>query len=105
MSADCAIELRSRNVACVSLWPGAVLTEGTKEMLDKKGDEVDVDTGARVWGKFTHLQSCSPFNLISPKQAHIWNFLRTPDRGWAKRSAHVLEGLLLSLLPLAARAA
>lgn len=27
MAADCAVELKEHNVACVSLWPGAVLTE------------------------------------------------------------------------------
>jgi hypothetical protein len=27
MAADCAVELRQHNVAFVSLWPGAVVTE------------------------------------------------------------------------------
>lgn len=27
MAADCAIELKRHNVACISLWPGAVRTE------------------------------------------------------------------------------
>ncbi|XP_038070036.1 dehydrogenase/reductase SDR family member 1-like isoform X2 [Patiria miniata] len=31
MAADCAIELRKHNVACISLWPGAVKTEMFQE--------------------------------------------------------------------------
>ena len=48
MAVDCAKELRNHNVACVSLWPGAVLTENIKEMLDKNGDRVDPSTGIKV---------------------------------------------------------
>ena len=48
MAVDCAKELRNHNVACVCLWPGAVLTENIKEMLDKNGDRVDPNTGIKV---------------------------------------------------------
>ena len=48
MAVDCAKELRNHNVAFVSLWPGAVLTENIKDMLDKTGDRVDPDTGIKV---------------------------------------------------------
>ena len=48
MAVDCAIELRKHNVACVSLWPGALLTENIKEMLDKNGDRVEPSTGIKV---------------------------------------------------------
>ena len=44
MAVDCAKELRNHNVACVSLWPGVVLTENVKEMLDKHDDRIDPDT-------------------------------------------------------------
>ncbi len=27
MAVDCAVELRKQNIACISLWPGAVKTE------------------------------------------------------------------------------
>lgn len=33
MAADMAVELREQNVACVSLWPGAVLTEQIKDLI------------------------------------------------------------------------
>lgn len=40
MAADMAVELRKKNVACVSLWPGAVMTERVSEML-KDSDPQD----------------------------------------------------------------
>ena len=48
MAVDCAIELRKHNVACVSLWPGAVLTENIKELMAKRGDSTESSTGAKV---------------------------------------------------------
>ncbi|XP_064611312.1 dehydrogenase/reductase SDR family member 1-like [Liolophura sinensis] len=33
MAADCAVELRKHNVACVSLWPGAVRTEHIQDIF------------------------------------------------------------------------
>ena len=39
MSADMAVELRKENVACVSLWPGAVMTENVGEMLSEPKDD------------------------------------------------------------------
>ena len=48
MAVDCARELRKYNVACVSLWPGAVLTENVKEILDKRGDRVVWHQGIKV---------------------------------------------------------
>ncbi|XP_078365326.1 dehydrogenase/reductase SDR family member 1-like [Oculina patagonica] len=39
MAADMAVELRKQNVACISLWPGAVKTELIQELvLDKAGE-------------------------------------------------------------------
>ena len=43
MAADMAVELRKENVACVSLWPGAVMTEHISGVLSEPKDEkVDV---------------------------------------------------------------
>ncbi|XP_023931772.1 dehydrogenase/reductase SDR family member 1 [Lingula anatina] len=39
MAADCAIELKKHNVAFLSIWPGAVLTEFTEQMME--GDHSD----------------------------------------------------------------
>lgn len=39
MAADMAVELRKQNVACISLWPGAVKTELIQDLvLDKAGE-------------------------------------------------------------------
>lgn len=39
MAADMAVELRKQNVACISLWPGAVKTELIQDLvLDKIGE-------------------------------------------------------------------
>ena len=39
MAADMAVELREQNVACVSLWPGAVFTEQIKDLIFKPQNE------------------------------------------------------------------
>ncbi|CAH3172325.1 unnamed protein product [Porites lobata] len=39
MAADMAVELRKENVASVSLWPGAVMTENEKDFLSNPQDE------------------------------------------------------------------
>ena len=39
MAADMAVELREQNVACVSLWPGAVFTEQIKDLIFKPENE------------------------------------------------------------------
>lgn len=39
MAADMAVELRKQNVACVSLWPGAVKTELVTDMILDKADQ------------------------------------------------------------------
>lgn len=39
MAADMAVELRKENVASVSLWPGAVMTENVKNFLSNPQDE------------------------------------------------------------------
>ena len=39
MAADCGLELRKHNVACVSLWPGSVKTENIVYMLKKTEEE------------------------------------------------------------------
>ncbi|CAH1269702.1 DHRS1 [Branchiostoma lanceolatum] len=49
MAADCAVELKKDNVAFVSLWPGAVRTENTKDML-KAGRKQDVDRDEAMAG-------------------------------------------------------
>ena len=44
MAADMAVELRKQNVACVSLWPGAVRTEHINEWfssLDQQDEKVN----------------------------------------------------------------
>ena len=40
MAVDCAIELRSENVACISLWPGPVKTEEVKAGMDAGTNKV-----------------------------------------------------------------
>ena len=42
MAADMAVELRKQNVACVSLWPGAVSTENVNEMLNNPDQDEKV---------------------------------------------------------------
>ncbi|KAM7438700.1 Dehydrogenase reductase SDR member [Porites harrisoni] len=44
MAADMAVELREQNVACVSLWPGAVFTEQIKDLIFKPENEKSVIT-------------------------------------------------------------
>jgi len=39
MAADMAVELKKQNVACVSLWPGAVMTENIRDYLSQAQDE------------------------------------------------------------------
>ena len=39
MAADMAVELKKQNVACVSLWPGAVMTENISDYLSQPQDE------------------------------------------------------------------
>ena len=39
MAADMAVELRKENVACVSLWPGPVMTENVSEAISDPKDE------------------------------------------------------------------
>ena len=39
MAADMAVELKKQNVACVSLWPGAVMTEHVNDFLSHPQDE------------------------------------------------------------------
>jgi len=39
MAADMAVELRKENVACVSLWPGPVMTENISEAISDPKDE------------------------------------------------------------------
>ena len=39
MAADMAVELKEQNVACVSLWPGAVMTENISDYLSQPKDE------------------------------------------------------------------
>ena len=39
MAADMAVELKEQNVACVSLWPGAVMTENIRDYLTQPQDE------------------------------------------------------------------
>lgn len=39
MAADMAVELRKENVASVSLWPGAVMTENVKDFVSNPQDE------------------------------------------------------------------
>ena len=39
MAADMAVELRKQNVACVSLWPGAVKTEIVTDLILSKADQ------------------------------------------------------------------
>jgi len=40
MAADMAVELNKQNVACVSLWPGAVMTEHVNDFLSQPQDEI-----------------------------------------------------------------
>jgi len=40
MAADCAVELKSENVAMVSLWPGAVKTEYMEENVINTSSKV-----------------------------------------------------------------
>ena len=40
MAADMAVELKKQNVACVSLWPGAVMTEHVNDFLSQPQDEI-----------------------------------------------------------------
>jgi NAD(P)-dependent dehydrogenase (short-subunit alcohol dehydrogenase family) len=40
MAADMAVELKKHNIATVSLWPGAVLTETIKEVKEGKHGEL-----------------------------------------------------------------
>lgn len=59
MSADMAIELKPHNVACVTLYPGAVLTEEMGHVL-QQGVEVGKQKGY-VWYSI-HLISVSYSN-------------------------------------------
>ena len=40
MAADMAVELKEQNVACVSLWPGAVMTENVNDFISQPQDEI-----------------------------------------------------------------
>ena len=40
MAADMAVELKEQNVACVSLWPGPVMTENVNDFISQPQDEI-----------------------------------------------------------------
>ena len=40
MAADMAVELKEQNVACVSLWPGPVMTEHVNDFISQPQDEI-----------------------------------------------------------------
>ncbi|CAH3167904.1 unnamed protein product [Porites lobata] len=46
MAADMAVELKKQNVACVSLWPGAVMTEHVNDFLSQPQDEISSKAAA-----------------------------------------------------------
>ena len=48
MAVDCAHELKKHNVACVSLWPGAVQTETIMENIASGKTHTDPATGVSV---------------------------------------------------------
>ena len=56
MAVDCAHELRRHNVACVSLWPGAVQTENIMGHLAEGNDHTDPQTGVKV--NYTKTMVC-----------------------------------------------
>lgn len=60
MAADMAVELKEQNVACVSLWPGAVMTENISDYLSQPQDEKVIcrfDTKTYVSNIFYTLQN------------------------------------------------
>ena len=60
MAADMAVELKEQNVACVSLWPGAVMTENIRDYLSQPQDEKVIcrfDTKTYVSTIFYTLQN------------------------------------------------
>ena len=60
MAADMAVELKEQNVACVSLWPGAVMTENIRDYLRQPQDEKVIcrfDTKTYVSTIFYTLQN------------------------------------------------
>ena len=62
MAADMAVELRKENVACVSLWPGAVMTENISEILSEPKDE-----------KVEVLLHCFVGNIFKMFSKELWH--------------------------------
>ena len=59
MAVDCAHELKRHNVACVSLWPGAVQTETIMESLKSgAGKQKDDERGITVCNIYARTHSC-----------------------------------------------
>lgn len=51
MMADMAVELKKHNIAAVSLWPGAVLTENTNDLLSGKFGDFASKESSKVFEK------------------------------------------------------
>lgn len=51
MMADMAVELRKHNIAAVSLWPGAVLTEHINDLVSGKQGEIAAKQASKMFEK------------------------------------------------------
>ena len=69
MAADMAVELKKQNVACVSLWPGAVMTEHVNDFLSQPQDEIVIF----LYLYFLPLPPPPPLAPRSMPQLHLQN--------------------------------
>lgn len=61
MAADMAVELRKQNVACISLWPGAVKTEIIQDLVLDKANENEKVIFSFKWERFRAIYKPKPF--------------------------------------------
>lgn len=76
MMADMAVELRKHNIAAVSLWPGAVLTEHINDLVSGKQGEIAAKQVCHDSVQGLHVGSIK----VCPSPVPGWTTLEYVDR-------------------------
>ncbi|XP_022100921.1 dehydrogenase/reductase SDR family member 1-like [Acanthaster planci] len=87
MATDCALELRTHNVACVSLWPGIVKTESLMDMMASIPEAAKKDEQAMV----DRVESGESLEFSGKAVAHL-----ASDPNIMKKSGRILQSAELA---------
>lgn len=93
MAADCALELKSHNVAYISLWPGSVKTENIgansgeqkPELDEARGETVKLAANAEVhktWGVGESIEFSGKCIVALATGMHILRLINLLSRGF-----------------------